>query len=313
MMGRWALPSLLIALAVVLSVACGDGGADRSLRLDDRVDGATVRRAPELDGTAGTLRIAIAGVMSPSRTLDAYDQLLSYLKTRLDMQITVDQRSSYAEVNDLIRTGQADIAFVCSRAYLEGREQFGLQLFLAPEVGGSLSYYSYLVVPAASSATSLSDLRGKLFAFSDPLSNTGKLVPEYQLLLRGETPNTFFRRYEYTGSHDNSILAVADRLVDGAAVDSLVYDYIVQRNPEIGARTRVIARWGPYGIPPLVVSPTLDVQLRGKIERALLDMNQDEDGLMALAALGVDRFVPISDSAYDSIRAMVAALKAGER
>lgn len=308
---RAALVVAVVA-ASALGAACLGDEPDLTVRLDERVEiGAT--SATPATPAAGTLRIAIAGVMSPSRTLDAYDQLLSYLGRRLGVRVTVDQRSSYAEVNELLRTGQADLAFVCSRAYLEGKEQFGMELLLAPEVGGQRVYYSYLIVPADSPATSLADLRGKVFAFSDPLSNSGKLVPEYQLFLLGETPNHFFERYEYTGSHDNSILAVAEGLVDGAAVDSLVYDYVVARNPEIGSRVKVIARWGPYGIPPLVAAPGLAPEIKEAVRDALLTMADDPEGRRALAALGIDRFVTIEDSAYDSIREMLITLREAGR
>jgi len=309
-----AFGSAFVALAAaLLASACQGGNADGSVRLDDRVDMAAVRTSPEPIPAEGTLRIAIAGVMSPSRTLDAYDQLLAYLERRLGMKVVVDQRSSYAEVNDLLRTGQAGIAFVCSRAYLEGQAQFGMELLLAPQVKGETTYYSYLIVPSDSAAAALADLRGKRFAFSDPLSNSGRLAPEYQLQLAGETPDSFFASHEYTGSHDNSILAVADHLVDGAAVDSLVYQYVVARNPEIAQRTKIIARWGPYGIPPLVTSPKLAPELREKVRTALLEMDRSEDGRAALAMLGVDLFVTIDDHAYDSIRDMMAVLREAGR
>ena len=303
-----ALGSTVVAVSLA-AAACGEGQVDGSVRLDDTVDVASVRALPESARQDQTLRIAIAGVMSPSRTLNAYERLVAYMQSRLGMQVTIDQRSSYAEVNDLVRTGQADIAFVCSRAYLEGQAEFGLALLLAPEVNGEATYYSYLIVPSDSPARSLADLRGRAFAFSDPLSNSGRLVPEYVLYQAGETPSSFFGRLEYTGSHDNSVLAVAGHLVDGAAVDSLVYDYLVARNPEIAQRTRIIARWGPYGIPPLTVSPALDVGVRERVRAVLLEMDKDVEGQTALAELGVDRFVPIEDSAYDAIRAMLNALK----
>lgn len=294
--------------AAALGAACLGHDADMTVRLEDRVDIGAVQGISSPTPSAGALRIAIAGVMSPSRTLDAYDQLLAYLGQRLDLKVTVDQRSSYAEVNELLRTGQADLAFVCSRAYLEGKSQFGMELLLAPEVNGDRVYYSYLIVQADSPAVSLTDLRGKVFAFSDPLSNSGKLVPEYQLFTIGETSSSFFERYEYTGSHDNSILAVAEGLVDGAAVDSLVYDYVLARNPELAERVKVIERWGPYGIPPLVVGPGLAPTLKERVRDALLGMDADPEGRRALDALGIDRFIPIDDSAYDSIRQMVLAL-----
>lgn len=297
-----------MALAAAASAGCFGDDPDMTVRLDERVDIGAVSASPAPTPTAGVLRIAIAGVMSPSRTLDAYDQLITYLERHLGLKVTVDQRSSYAEVNELLRTGQADLAFVCSRAYLEGKEAFGMELLLAPEVRGERVYYSYLIVPTRSLATSLADLRGKVFAFSDPLSNSGKLVPEYQLFLLGETPDRFFERYEYTGSHDNSILAIAEGLVDGAAVDSLVYEYVLARNPELGRRVKIIARWGPYGIPPLVAAPGLDPALKERVRTALLTMDGDPEGRRALDALGVDRFVTIDDGAYESIRQMMVAL-----
>lgn len=299
--------------AAALGGACLDHDSDMTVRLNDRVDIGAVQVVSGPTPSSGALRIAIAGVMSPSRTLDAYDQLLAYLGHRWGLKVTVDQRSSYAEVNELLRTGQADLAFVCSRAYLEGKSQFGMELLLAPEVNGERVYYSYLIVQADSPAVSLADLRGKVFAFSDPLSNSGKLVPEYQLFTMGETPSSFFERYEYTGSHDNSILAVAEGLVDGAAVDSLVYDYVLARNPELAERVKVIERWGPYGIPPLVVSPSLDPVVKERVRVALLEMDRDPEGRRALDALGIHRFVLIDDSAYDSIRQMMLALREAGR
>ena len=76
-----------------------------------------------------------------------------------------------------------------------------------------------------------------------------------------ETPDSFFRKYVFTYSHDNSIKSVAEKLVDGAAVDSLVYDYTVARSPLFSAKTRVIQKSGPYGIPPVVVHPGLNPEL----------------------------------------------------
>ena len=102
------------------------------------------------------------------------------------------------------------------------------------------------------------DLRGKLFAFSDPLSNTGMLIPTYTLAKMGETPELFFRKYIFTYSHDNSIRSVAEKFVDGAAVDSLIWEYLNAKDPEWTAQTRIIYKSASCGIPPLVVSPEVD-------------------------------------------------------
>ena len=100
----------------------------------------------------------------------------------------------------------------------------------------------------------LADLRNYIFAFTDPDSNTGKLVPTYWLSLINERPETFFSKTIYTYSHDNAIMAVAKGLVDGAAVDGLIWEYYHHKNPVFTSETRIIRKSEPYGIPPLVTS-----------------------------------------------------------
>jgi phosphonate transport system substrate-binding protein len=118
----------------------------------------------------------------------------------------------------------------------------------------------------------------------------------------GETPETFFGRTFFTYSHDDAIRAVASGLADGAAVDSLVYQYAVDQDPWLGEQTKVLHRSPPFGIPPVVTSPLLRPQVRANLQNILLEMANDAAGREALHALDVDRFVLIEDSAYDSVR-----------
>ncbi|MBS4023878.1 MAG: PhnD/SsuA/transferrin family substrate-binding protein [Dethiobacter sp.] len=76
-------------------------------------------------------------------------------------------------------------------------------------------------------------MRGKSFAFTDPTSTLGTLYPLYLLKATGETADSFFKSHTFTFSSDNSIQSVADNLVDGAAVNSLVYDNMFARMPNL--------------------------------------------------------------------------------
>jgi phosphonate transport system substrate-binding protein len=177
-----------------------------------------------------------------------------------------------------------------------------------PEINGKSVYYSYIIVPADSSAEGLEGLRGKSFAFADPMSNSGRLAPTYMLRKIGETPDSFFREYAFTYSHENSVRAVAEGLVDGAAVDSLVYDYLITHEPTIKAQTKIIDRSGPFGIPPIVVNPALNQEIKARLRGLFLNMHQDETGKEALRSLLIDRFVMGDDRAYDTIRNMAREL-----
>jgi phosphonate transport system substrate-binding protein len=171
-----------------------------------------------------------------------------------------------------------------------------------PQVQNSHFYRSYLIVNNTSQFKGLEDLRGRIFAFTDPDSNTGKLVPTYWLSLMGEKPETFFRKTIYTYSHDNAILAVAKALVDGAAVDSLIWEYYHHKNPIFTSKTRIIRESEPYGIPPLVASSTIPFELMTKIRGLLFSMHQDLQGQTILKELMIDKFIAPQDKWYDSIR-----------
>jgi len=249
--------------------------------------------------------MAVAPVISPRETFNSrYGDLLDYIGRELGLPVELVQGKTYAEINDMVRTGDVTFAFVCTNPYLQGRDDFGMELLAAPEVKGEATYYSYLVVRADSPFDSLADLRGRTFAFSDPLSNSGRLAPVYQLALAGETPESFFSRSIFTYAHDNSIKAVAENLVDGAAVDSLVYDYWVKTGSEFTSKTKVIEKWGPFGINPVVVRPGLDPALKQQLREVLLGMDTGAAGREILSALLIDRFVVPDDSIYDSVRKM---------
>jgi phosphonate transport system substrate-binding protein len=252
--------------------------------------------------------VAVAAVISPKGTVESYSPFLSYLEKKLNRPVELIQRRTYLEVNDLIEHGEVDIAFVCTSAYIQGHDSFGMELLAAPQVGGATIYNSYLIVPISSNAQSMEDLRGKVFAFTDPISLSGRVYPTYLLQQLGFTPEEFFARTFYTYSHDEAIRAVASGVADGAAVDSLVYDYAVARDSLLSQKVRVIHRSPDFGIPPVVVSPFTRPQIKDELQSVLLGMADDPAAEDALSSIGVERFVLIDDNAYDSVRSLVGVI-----
>jgi phosphonate transport system substrate-binding protein len=117
-----------------------------------------------------------------------------------------------------------------------------------------------------------------------------------------ERPETFFGRTFFTYSHDAAIQSVANGLADGAAVDSLIYIHLIQREPDLANRLRVIHASPPFGIPPVVVSPNIRPQLRAELQAIFLSMHENPAGQAALAKLDIDRFTVLESSDYDSAR-----------
>jgi len=298
---------LLVILSSVIISGCLEPEGVAKVNLSNR----TIDNIENSD--TQSLRIAVSAIISPDETLVYYQDMFDYLSLKIGVPVKLVQRKTYQEVNDLIRKNSVDAAFVCSLAYIEGTDQFGLELLAVPIVRGEPRYYSYIIVPEDSSINSLKELKGKTFAYTDPLSNSGKLSPEFMITQMGESPETFFRLTFFTYSHDKSIQAVAEKMVDGAAVDSLVWDFINATDPRFTKRTKIISKSPPYGIPPVVASKDIDPALKEKLRKILLQMHEDKKGKEILNRIMIDRFSEANDSLYNSVREMKKVVEDAKR
>jgi len=295
----------LTAAILVFAYGCGD---DSDTRVVDFSKTVAVEQSGDRSAVNLSLRVAVAAMISPKETFVYHRQVLDYIGRRLDRDIELIQRKTYGEIDKLFGMDQIDLAFICSGPYATGKEKYGFELLATPEVLGSHFYRSYLIVNKDSPFQRLEDLRGRVFAFTDPDSNTGRLVPVYWLAQMQERPKTFFSETIKTYGHDNSILAVAWGLVDGAAVDGLIWEYYKHKNSTFTSKTRIIKKSEPYGIPPLVVRKSLPAELKERIRLLLFSMHQDPEGQRILRELRIDRFVMPQEAWYEPIRQMVNKL-----
>ncbi|MGO9117967.1 MAG: phosphate/phosphite/phosphonate ABC transporter substrate-binding protein [Desulfomonilaceae bacterium] len=291
---------LLFALLLVVS-ACSDEQGKRVVDLSDTVP---IDRPGEQATKHDSLRIAVGAMVSPKETLAYYQQLIDLIGAEVGKPVELVQRKTYKEINELLNRGEVDLAFLCSGPYAAAKDNAEFELIATPEIGGSHFYQAYLIVNERSPFNRLEDLKGRTFAFTDPDSNTGRLVPTYWLSEIGERPETFFREAIYTYSHDNSIEAVAKGMVDGASVDSMVWNYFSKHDPALTSSTRIIKKSDYYGIPPLVVSRKLPENIKIPVRELLFSLHTREDGKRILDQLMIDRFVEPRDTWYDSIRLM---------
>lgn len=287
-------------LALALLTGCG------SLRPVERVSLRDVapRDAVAAEASPDTkpIRVAAASIISPQETVRSYGSFFAYLEKKVGRPVELVQRKTYEETYDLLRSGTLKIAMVCTYVYVLGHEEIGLQVLGAPEVNGRAEYQSFIIVRADSGVEQFADLAGRRFAYTDPLSSSGRIYPLARIKEMERDPGTFFSFTTFTYSHDNSIQAVVQGLVDGAAVDSLVYDQWVRLNPDLGTILRVVEGSAFMPSPPVAVSKTLDPELRESFRKAILQMHEDEEGQKILQSLGISRFVPQDESQYEIVR-----------
>ena len=263
-------------------------------------------------GLPGPLCLAVSSMSSPGRTLDRFSVFRDYLGRKLARPVIIKQRRTYNEINSLLFDGRADMAWTCTGGYLAGRKARGLEILAVPVIGGRPEYHSYIIVGAESPAERLADLKGTVFAFTDPLSLTGRIYPTVRIRRMGFEPSDFFKKTFYTESHDKAIEAVANGLADAAAVDSLIFDSLRRSHWPPVSRVRIIDVSPAFGAPPLVVSLKMARPVRQAVLKILLDMDSEKEGQKVLRGLGVDGFVLPSPAIYRSAFVFWKDFQAGE-
>lgn len=255
------------------------------------------------------IRAGVASMITPVSAVKYYQQVVEYLGKKLNIPAKMVHRTTYDEIDVMLEEGEVDVAFICSSPYVIDNEKFGVELLVAPLVNEQPFYQSYIIVHKDSQIKTIDDLKDKTFVFADPKSNTGRLYPTYMLAKIHETPESFFSATLYSYSHNKSVELVAKKRAVAAAVDSIVYNYMVATHSPYVQETKVIHRSQQFGIPPVVVPPDLSPFLKSAIREVFLTMHTDPEGKRILGGMKIDKFVQVPDSNYDSIRAMQAFIQ----
>jgi len=250
------------------------------------------------------LKFGIASMISPEETFILYKDLNDYIAEKLDMRIETVLKEDYSDMNKLIVNNKVDFALVCTGSFFFLKDN-EYELMVTPMIDGKSTYRSYIIVNNTTGIDELSDLKGKTFAFADRLSNSGSIYPKDVIIKRfGISHEDFFQKTFYTHSHDKSIYLVNKGVIDGAAVDSLVYDYLAETKPEEVKNIRIIHKSPYFPAPSIVASGAIDKKLFDEITQILLKMYQDPKGKKILEDLNIDKFIVTDPERFEEIRKM---------
>jgi len=293
--------SVFLLLIYIFFFGCNDPkGTANIIDFQDSIDfNKEVEKESELP-----IYIAIASMTSPKETFVHYSQLIKYLSTKLGRTILIKQKKTYEEVNELIKKGQVDFAFVCSGAFVELAENKSANLLVAPVINDKTYYQAYIIATKDSEINSFGALKGRSFAFTDPLSNTGYLYPQ-NLLKRLKTHSRkYFSKTLFTYGHDISIQMINRGVLDGASVHGLIYDFIAEMHPENVKNIKIIKKSDWFAMPPVVTSRQLDRKQYEIYKDLFVNIHKDSIGLAILNNLKIEKFESIESSIFESVQKM---------
>jgi phosphonate transport system substrate-binding protein len=147
------------------------------------------------------------------------------------------------------------------------------------------------------------DMAGKTFAFNDPNSTSGYLVPSaFFMMEMGVDPKKHFSKVTFSGSHEASILAVSAKKVEIASTNLPDLQQLTRENKVPRGALRVI--WVSKIIPndPIVVRKDLPPSFKSAIQESLTTMRARNAEAFKEIGAWLGGFVPADDSKYQVIR-----------
>lgn len=292
---------ILLLLGILLLLS-GCQNRDAAAFIDFKKSVSLPVVSGESDHAQRPLLIALATVLSPQETIAQYRQIADYVASKTGRPSVLVQRRTYEEINVLLANGDVDIAFMSTGAYSSYRGMNEIELLVMAEYGGSTLYTAEIIVHRDSEFQRIEELQGKTFAFTDPLSYSGHMVIEDYLRKRSLLPETYFKRYFFTYSHDKSLWAVANKVADGASLDSQILEYAMIRTPDVFEKVRIIATMGPAPTGPIAIKKNMGEVQKEQLRHVFLTMHNDPAAASAMKKLIIDRFVEPTPQLYEPLQ-----------
>ena len=242
------------------------------------------------------------------------DIIKKYLETNTPYKFEVSIPQSYVAVVEAFGAKRADIAALNTFGYVLANQKYGAQARLTVIRFGKTTYSGQIVVRSDSKISDLKDLTGKKFAFVDPSSTSGYLLPMKMFNDMGiKLKDTVFG-----GKHDSVISMVYQKQVDAGATfyspeeNGEIQDarrLVKTQYPDVEKQIKILKLTSEIPNDPIVFRADLPEEVKTKVTDALIAFVATPDGKAAFKALyGVTDLQKSSDKEYDGVREMLKSL-----
>jgi len=307
---QWSARFCLVLAGSALVASCSTGGRNVAEATGDAAasaDGETC--APEL----AELDFGIISTESQDNLKVRWEPFLEAMEGEIGRPINGFYATDYAGVIEAMGAGKIQLAWYGGKSYIEAAARSDAEAFAQTvNADGTKGYYAYLITNKANPMLANIDVEAGngdqfvienaadlTFAFNDPNSTSGFLVPSFYVFAKNEVnPNEAFKELVFAGSHEATAQAVANNQVDVATNNSESLLKIEEGDPEAFENIQII--WTS----PII--PSDPVAYRNDLPDCLKDQVKDffynyKDAAV-LEPLGWQGFDPATDEDWNTIR-----------
>src|SRR5262245_26762087 len=232
------------------------------------------RTQPASNGSAlEVLRLSMIPTTDPGKVLRESQPLVAYLQRETGSKIDLSVPTNYAAVVEAIANDQVDIAYLGGFTYVQASKRSGVVPLVQRE--RDREFHSLFITHKDSGINSLSDLKGRRFAFGDVNSTSGHLMPEYFMRQAGVDTEVISKAI-YSGGHDATALAVANKKVDAGALDETVYQKMVADGKLDATQVKVFYTTPPFFDYIWAARKTLESNVAESFSSAMLKLDSND-------------------------------------
>lgn len=307
---KWSARLTLALLGTTVIASCTTAPADNAE--ETAAEGETTEGeacAPEL----AEIDFGIISTESQDNLKTQWEPFLAVMSEEIGRPVNGFYATDYAGVIEAMGAGKVQMAWYGGKSYIEAAARSDAEAFAQTvNADGTKGYYAYLITNTANPILEDIDVEAGngdqyviensanlTFAFNDPNSTSGFLVPSYYVFAKnGVNPNEAFSELVFSGSHEATAQAVANNQVDVATNNSESLARIEENDPEAFAQIQII--WTSPIIPsdPVAYRSDLPDCLKEQIQDFFL--NYDDPAV--LEPLGWSGFDPAADEDWNTVR-----------
>jgi phosphonate transport system substrate-binding protein len=258
-------------------------------------------------GDEEVFKIGVIPAQTEGEMEEAMDKLQAIIEEKLNREVDLDVYPDYNGVVEAMNYDKIDMAFLGPLTYVIANNESNAQAIVTQLINGEPFYHSYLITHMDNEQKwdslddVIADVSNVRFAFGDPSSTSGSLIPSIELKNRGvflSEDNHKFKTIQYTGSHDATALAVQNKTVDIGAIDSAIFHALADAGKIDGVNFKVIWKSEPLFQYPWAVHGKTDEETKKLLQEAFQNIKDP----IILDAFGASGFTTASDEDYEAIR-----------
>ncbi len=249
------------------------------------------------------LLIGLIPEMNVFKQKERFQPLADYLSEKTGAKIKLTIFSKYGGIVERFKSLKLDGAFFGSFTGATAIKELGVEPLARPvNPDGSSTYHGYIFVRKDSGIKNISNMKGKRMAFVDKATTAGYIFPMAYFKENGiNNIDRYFKEYYFTGSHDAAIYAVLDKKADIGAAKHSVYDRVKRSDPRVEKELVILAESPKVPSNGLCVRKDLNKAIKEKLKKALLNIDKDPKGKVALEKFGALRFIVTTASDYQPV------------